>query len=123
MSKLLISESESIINKPWGYELIWAKTPMYIGKLLFIRAGESLSLQYHQKKEETLFLESGEVELFAGKDQEHLNRIPFFTGYSFHVPPGIIHRLRAVKDARVFEVSTPELDDVVRLKDEYGRIQ
>ena len=82
MSKLLISESESesesIINKPCGYELIWAKTPMYIGKLLFIRAGESLSLQYHQKKEETLFLESGEVELFSGKDQEHLNRIPIF---------------------------------------------
>lgn len=68
-----------------------------------------------------MFLESGEVELFAGEDQESLKKIPFITGDSFHIPPGTIYRLRALKDARVFEVSTPELDDVVRLKDEYGR--
>ena len=110
-----------IVNKPWGYEMIWAKTPRYVGKVLVIRAGESLSLQYHEKKDETLFLESGEIELEAGTSFNDLKKLKLEPQKAFHVPPGMIHRVRAITEARVFEVSTPELDDVVRLQDLYGR--
>lgn len=109
------------IEKPWGYEIIWAKSPRYVGKVLMIRAGESLSLQYHVKKEETLFLESGEVELETGENIQDLYKVKFQANKAFHISPGLIHRLHAITDSRVFEVSTPELDDVVRIKDQYGR--
>jgi mannose-6-phosphate isomerase len=110
-----------IVEKPWGYEIIWAKTPKYVGKVLVINAGESLSLQYHKVKDETLFLESGEVDLIAGNHIGELSNVPFSVGETFHVAPGVIHRMTAKKNSRVFEVSTPELEDVVRLNDEYGR--
>jgi len=109
------------IEKPWGYELVWAETKQYVGKVLFVKAGESLSLQYHRVKEETMFLESGEILLEAGADENSLAPVPFPSNTAFHIPPGVLHRITAKTDCRIFEVSTPHLDDVVRLKDRYGR--
>lgn len=109
------------VDKPWGYEIIWAQTPRYVGKLLFVRAGQSLSLQYHKIKEETLFLEAGTCILEVGKTRETVSTVPFSVGDAFHLSPGMIHKVSAVTDCRIFEVSTPELDDVVRLQDNYGR--
>ena len=109
------------IDKPWGYEIIWAKTKDYVGKLLFVRAKESLSLQFHKVKEETLYIESGDCIIETGKDETRLEAFAFSSGGVFHVPPGRLHRIKAVTDCRIFEVSTPHLNDVVRLKDNYGR--
>jgi len=109
------------IEKPWGYELIWAKTHDYVAKILFVRASNSLSLQYHRVKEETLFLESGDCELETGDDESSLHPVAFVVGTAFHIPPGRLHRISAKTDCRIFEVSTPHLTDVVRLKDSYGR--
>lgn len=108
------------VTKPWGYELIWAKTDRYCGKLLHITAGESLSLQYHERKEETLYLLSGALDLTVqwGEERRVLRMTP---GATFHVYPRLIHRMTAVEDSDILEVSTPELDDVVRLEDRYGR--
>lgn len=108
------------VEKPWGHELIWAETARYVGKLLHIRAGERLSRQYHRVKEETLFLQSGEMILEVGPSEAvEIRRMT--KGDVFHVLPGTIHRMIAVSDVDVMEVSTPELDDVVRLEDVYGR--
>ncbi|MBY0369657.1 cupin domain-containing protein [bacterium] len=109
------------IPKPWGHEIIWAKTQDYVAKILYVRAGESLSLQYHQEKEETLYLESGDCRLEAGPHENALKEIPFTPGTAFHIPPGLRHRISARTDCRIFEVSTPQLQDVVRLQDRYGR--
>lgn len=92
-----------------------------MGKILFVRAGESLSLQYHEKKEETLFVESGSCHLQAGVERDRLTVFSLEAGGIFHLKPGTLHRLTAVTDCRLFEVSTPELSDVVRLEDRYGR--
>jgi mannose-6-phosphate isomerase-like protein (cupin superfamily) len=108
-------------DKPWGYEVLWAKTADYVGKILFVKAGEALSLQFHRKKEETIILESGECVLEAGESESQLKKFSMKPGSVFHVPPGRIHRLQAVTDCRFYEVSTPHLDDVVRLEDRYGR--
>ena len=120
MSEKLIHQGERI-DKPWGYEILWAKTKDYVGKVLFIKAGESLSLQYHRIKEETLFLESGECILETGPDENSLKQHIMTAGSVFHVAPGCLHRLQAKSECRFFEVSTPHLSDVVRLKDRYGR--
>ena len=109
------------VEKPWGYELIWAETDKYVAKLLFVKAGESLSLQYHRIKEETMYLESGDILLEAGDSEESLAPVEFKAGSVFHIPPGTLHRLTARTDCRIFEASTPHLDDVVRLQDKYGR--
>lgn len=109
------------IPKPWGHEVLWAKTAQYVAKILVVRAGESLSLQYHQEKEETLFLESGECRLEAGPHENDLRVVDFTPGMAFHIPPGLRHRISAITDCRIFEVSTPQLHDVVRLQDRYGR--
>lgn len=109
------------IEKPWGHELIWAHTKDYVAKILFVKRGESLSLQYHNIKEETLFIETGECVIETGPDEKHLAPIPHKPGSIFHVPPGRLHRIVAVSDCRIFEVSTPHLSDVVRLEDRYGR--
>jgi mannose-6-phosphate isomerase len=109
------------IEKPWGHEIIWAKTKDYVAKLLFVKAGEGLSLQYHKLKEETMFLESGDCRLEAGESEDQLRPVEFKTGSAFHIPPGMLHRITAISDVRIFEVSTPHLSDVVRLKDRYGR--
>jgi mannose-6-phosphate isomerase-like protein (cupin superfamily) len=108
------------VPKPWGYELIFAKTARYVGKILHISQGETLSLQYHNVKEETLFVVRGELKLTIESDGDR-RVLPLREGESFHIPPHLIHRMEAVVDTDVAEVSTPELDDVVRLEDRYGR--
>jgi mannose-6-phosphate isomerase len=108
------------VDKPWGHELIWAETARYVGKILHIKAGERLSRQYHQVKDETLFVQSGEMDLEIGPADAVEHRL-MKPGDVFHVTPGTIHRMTAVTDVDVLEVSTPELDDVVRLEDVYGR--
>ena len=109
------------VEKPWGYELIWAQTEQYVGKVLHINAGESLSLQYHEVKDETIFLFSGEMRFLAGASMEALEEVPLLQGEAFRVRPGTIHRMQAITDCDVMEASTPHLDDVVRLGDIYGR--
>ena len=108
------------IPKPWGYELIFAHTDRYVGKILHVNAGESLSLQYHEMKEETLYVVEGELKLTIEHDGDR-REMPLRKGESFHIPPRLIHRMYAVVDTDVAEVSTPELQDVVRLEDRYGR--
>jgi mannose-6-phosphate isomerase len=108
------------VSKPWGYELIFAHTDRYVGKILHVNQGESLSLQYHEKKEETLYLVSGELKLTVESNGDR-RELVMRAGDTFHVPPLLIHRMEAVVDSDVAEVSTPELDDVVRLEDRYGR--
>jgi mannose-6-phosphate isomerase len=108
------------VDKPWGFEIIWAETSRYVGKVLHIHAGHRLSRQYHKVKDETLLVQSGEMDLELGPaDQVEIRRMK--KGDVFHVVPGTIHRMTAVTDVEVVEVSTPELDDVVRLEDVYGR--
>jgi mannose-6-phosphate isomerase-like protein (cupin superfamily) len=110
------------VEKPWGYELIWAHTVHYVGKVLHINAGESLSLQYHEEKDETIFLFSGEMRFWAGASPETLEELRLEEGEAFRVLPKTIHRMQAVTDCDVLEASTPHLDDVVRIEDRYGRI-
>ncbi len=109
------------IEKPWGYEYIWAETDSYIGKILFIRAGCRLSLQHHEKKEETMILESGLAKLILEDDDSNLVPSLMKRGVPFHIRPKEIHRLEAIEDSYVYEVSTTELDDVVRHSDDYNR--
>jgi mannose-6-phosphate isomerase len=108
------------VPKPWGYELIFAHTDRYVGKILHINQGESLSLQYHEMKEETLFVVRGELKLTIELEGDR-RELALREGETFHIPPRMIHRMEAVADTDVAEVSTPELDDVVRLEDRYGR--
>lgn len=110
------------VEKPWGYELIWAETPRYVGKLLHINAGEALSLQYHEEKDETIHLLSGTLRFWAGPTADQLEEVALEAGTSFHVAPGTVHRMEAVTDCDVLEASTPHLNDVVRLEDRYGRM-
>jgi mannose-6-phosphate isomerase-like protein (cupin superfamily) len=109
------------VEKPWGYELIWAHTDRYVAKILHVNAGHALSLQYHERKDETLYLLSGEMRFWAGLSADALQQIPFAAGKCFHVATGTVHRMEAVTDIDILEASTPELDDVVRLEDRYGR--
>jgi mannose-6-phosphate isomerase len=110
------------VDKPWGYELIYGVTASYCGKILFVRAGEALSLQYHRFKEETIYLHEGEAEIELAAGQGSPPAVARISpGQSFHITPGTIHRLRAIEDSLFLEVSTPHLDDVVRLDDRYGR--
>ena len=110
------------VEKPWGYELIWAHTDAYVGKILHINAGHQLSVQYHMKKDETVHLLSGELIYWVkmpGSDD--LKDMKLKQGESFRIAPGTVHYIQAVTDCDVLEASTPHLDDVVRLKDKYGR--
>ena len=108
-------------EKPWGHERLWAWTDAYVGKLLHVKAGESLSLQYHERKDETIALLSGRIELEYGDDEGALETRVMEPGDCFRVTPFTRHRLTAVEDSDLLEASTPELDDVVRLEDRYGR--
>jgi mannose-6-phosphate isomerase len=109
------------VDKPWGYELIWAHSDDYCGKTLFVRAGEALSLQYHERKDETIHLQSGSAEVEIGREEGSTTVERVGPGRSFRIRPGTVHRLRALEDSLFLEVSTPHLDDVVRLEDRYGR--
>ena len=110
------------VDKPWGHELIFAVAESYVGKLLVVRAGESLSLQYHREKDEAWYVLDGRAELELGTEGNDLLASEVIgPGASFRFRPGTVHRLTAFEDTTIFEVSTPELDDVVRLEDRYGR--
>ena len=109
------------VDKPWGHELIWAKTDRYVGKILHIRAGEALSLQYHREKDETVMVLSGRMRFEHFAEGEPPRTVELGPREPFRVPPGLRHRMIAIEDTDVLEVSTPELDDVVRLEDRYGR--
>lgn len=111
-----------IVAKPWGYELIWAHTERYVGKVLHINKGESLSYQYHRVKDETVHLLKGAMEMDVEVDGVR-KTIRFAPGDALHIVPGMRHRMSALEDCDVLEVSTPELDDVVRLEDRYGRVE
>ena len=108
------------VEKPWGYELHWAKTDRYVGKLIHVNAGHALSLQYHNKKDETIFVWSGKI-LFEREVDGKLIGTEMGPGDAIHVTPPTVHRMTAIEDSDVMEVSTPETDDVVRLEDRYGR--
>jgi quercetin dioxygenase-like cupin family protein len=114
-------QSITKVEKPWGHELIWARTGDYVGKLLFIKKGHRLSLQYHREKEETIFLQAGVMQFVFEGQSGSLEDIILKPGEAHHIPVGRKHRMIALEDCTVFEVSTPQLDDVVRLEDSYGR--
>jgi mannose-6-phosphate isomerase-like protein (cupin superfamily) len=109
------------VEKPWGYELIWAQTDDYVGKILHINKGHKLSLQYHRIKEETILVTSGKMLFVFEDEQGQMQEIPLSKGEAHHIPTGRKHRMIAVEDCDVFEVSTNHLDDVVRIEDGYGR--
>jgi len=110
------------VEKPWGYELIWAHTDRYVGKILHINKGESLSYQYHRVKDETIYLLRGLMEVEIG-DERGREKHQLDPGACLHITPGTRHRMVALEDCDILEASTPELDDVVRLKDRYGRVE
>ena len=110
------------VEKPWGYELIWALTDTYCGKVLFVKTGQALSLQFHREKDESWFVQSGRAKLELGDaGQAALTEEVVGPGHAFHYRPGTVHRVTAIEDTTILEVSTPHLDDVVRLEDAYGR--
>jgi mannose-6-phosphate isomerase-like protein (cupin superfamily) len=118
-----LSHGETRVDKPWGYEIWWARTDRYVGKILHVKKGESLSLQYHNVKDETIRILSGRL-LFETKGRDEpgaMRRLEMAPGDTFHITPLTLHRMTALEDTDVLEVSTPELDDVVRLEDRYGR--
>lgn len=108
------------VEKPWGYELIWAQTDRYVGKVLHIKAGHRLSLQFHRVKDETIFVQRGQMRFVVEENGALVERL-LGPGDSYHIVPNTKHRMIAVTDCDVLEASTPELDDVVRLEDNYGR--
>lgn len=111
-----------IVQKPWGHETIWAVTEQYVGKVLHIKAGEALSVQYHHTKDETIHVLRGEmIYRVADAPGEPLREIALRAGESYRNRPGHVHQMQAVTDCDLLEASTPQLDDVVRLKDRYGR--
>jgi mannose-6-phosphate isomerase len=108
------------VDKPWGHEIVWARTDRYVGKILHVKAGHILSLQYHNRKDETMHVLTGELILRTRPGTELVSRA-FRAGESVHIPAGLVHQIEAVADSDVLEASTPELDDLVRLEDRYGR--
>ena len=111
----------SRVDKPWGYELRWGVTDRYAGKVLHINKGQALSLQSHERKDEFQYVVSGAVDIELGDGDGALTSYRLTAGDTLHITPGTRHRLTALEDTDIFEVSTPELDDVVRLEDRYGR--
>jgi quercetin dioxygenase-like cupin family protein len=108
------------VDKPWGYELHWAKTDRYVGKVIHVNKGHALSLQYHNLKDETIYLWSGKI-TFEIEVNGVLTSREMKPGEAVHITPKTVHRMTAIEDSDIFEVSTPELHDVVRLEDRYGR--
>ena len=118
------------VPKPWGHETIWASTDRYVGKILHIKAGQALSVQYHNVKDETVYLLSGEL-IYRVWDQPVVGGVlppsakpvdvKLKLGEAYRITPFTVHQMEAVADCDVLEASTPDLDDVVRLQDRYGR--
>ena len=115
-----MSGDSTRVEKPWGYEIRWAKTDRYVGKIIHVNAGHALSLQYHNVKDEAIYLQSGRI-LFEMQQAGVFEQRDMRPGEHVHILPGTVHRMTAIEDSDIFEVSTPELDDVVRLEDRYGR--
>jgi mannose-6-phosphate isomerase len=115
-----VTELPYRVDKPWGYELIWARTDRYVGKILHVEAGQVLSLQYHDRKDESIYVLTGAIILRLQQDETIIER-QVGQGEAFHIPPRLIHQFEAVLTSDLLEASTPELDDVVRLRDRYGR--
>jgi mannose-6-phosphate isomerase len=109
------------VDKPWGHELIWAHTPQYVGKILVIEAGQRLSLQKHEIKDESILVMSGRLRLHLEDDDGEVRTRELGPGEHRHVATGKVHRYEAIERTELIEVSTPELDDVVRLEDDFGR--
>ncbi len=109
------------VENPWGHQLIWAKTDRYVGKIIHVNAGHALSLQYHERKDETIHVLRGELRFTVGPSADRLEIVTLREGESYHVTPRLVHRMEAVTDVDVLEASTPETTDVVRLEDRYGR--
>ena len=110
------------VEKPWGHELVWAEAEQYVGKVLFVKAGESLSLQFHREKDESWLVHDGRVKIELGSAGDAmLNEEVVSPGACFRFRPGTVHRVTAIEDTTILEVSTPQVDDVVRLEDAYGR--
>lgn len=114
-------ESPRRVDKPWGHEIIWAHTDLYAGKTLHVKAGHSLSLQFHEEKDETLYLLSGTLRFRVGPGLDALEDVEMNEGSAIRIEAGVLHWMEALSDAVLLEVSTPELDDVVRVRDRYGR--
>ena len=108
------------VEKPWGYELWWAQTDRYVGKIIHVNKGHALSLQFHERKDETIMVWSGKI-LFERQEGDQLVAQELGPGDVVHVAPPTVHRMTAIEESEVFEVSTPETNDVVRLEDRYGR--
>jgi mannose-6-phosphate isomerase len=117
-----MSTSVERVEKPWGYELIWARTDRYAGKILHVNQGERLSYQFHRVKDETIHLLRGLVDLEVGTEDGARRTVHMRPGESYRIPPGLRHRMTAVQECDILEASTSELDDVVRLEDKYGRV-
>jgi mannose-6-phosphate isomerase len=118
-----MTEIPKRVDKPWGHEIWWARTERYVGKLLHVKKGESLSLQYHKVKDETILVQRGRL-LFESRrvaDGGDLQQLEMGPGDAFHITPGTVHRMTGIEDCDLVEVSTPELHDVVRIEDRYGR--
>lgn len=114
-------ESPLRVEKPWGHEIVWAHTDLYAGKTLHVKAGHSLSLQFHEEKDETLYLLSGSLRFRVGPGLDSLQDVQLTEGTAIRIEPGVLHWIEAHSDTVLLEVSTPELDDVVRVRDRYGR--
>jgi len=108
-------------EKPWGYELLYARTPKYVGKVIFIKKGHRLSLQYHEHKDESMYIYQGKVQIEIEGADGQLSSYIAQPGHAVRIPPHTKHRLEAIEDTTLLEVSTPELEDVVRVEDDYGR--
>ena len=117
----VVDQDVTRVEKPWGYELHWAKTERYVGKVLHINAGHALSLQFHNLKDETIYVQRGRMMFEIGQQGGPIQTIEMRPGDAVHVTPLTVHRMTAIEDCDLLEVSTPELDDVVRIEDRYGR--
>jgi mannose-6-phosphate isomerase len=109
------------VPKPWGWEKIWAHTDRYVGKILHINAGHALSVQYHTRKDETVYLLAGDLKYWVRDASGEMLDVRLKVGDAYRITPGTVHYMEAVSDCDILETSTPDLDDVVRLKDRYGR--
>ena len=114
-------EAARRVEKPWGHELIWARTERYVGKVIVIEAGKRLSLQRHVVKDESIYVISGHLRLTLEDEAGAIGVVELEAGDHRHVPTGRIHRFEAVERTELVEISTPELDDVIRLEDDFGR--